>query len=307
MSELTEKATVALDNLSSDGGLLNPEQNNTFIRNLIDQPTMLNEIRSIPMSGPTMQLNKIGFGSRIMRAANQTLGANGEDEGRALSAADRAKPDLGKVELVTKELIAEVRIPYEVLEDNIERGGMQNTILALIAERAALDLEELVLRGDTASGDSYLAQTDGVLKLANSNVVDAAGAAISADVFNDMVKALPTRYRRNKNLMRHYVPMDVEQDYRLVLSSRGTSLGDDLLTGNRAVPVFGSPMRPAALMPDANLLYTDPQNIIFGIQRNIRVESEKLISERMVKIVLTTRVAVQIEEVDAMTKCINLG
>jgi HK97 family phage major capsid protein len=303
MSDIIQRAMLALADLQNDGGMLNPEQNNTFIRMLIDQPTMLRQVRSVPMAGPTMELNKIGFGSRILRAARQATAG----DGRALLEAERAKPTTGKVELATKEVIAEIRLPYEVLEDNIERGDLENTILALIAERAALDLEELILQGDTASGDAYLALMDGVLKLADANIVDAANASISAALFNSMVKALPTPYRRNRAAMAFFVPMDVEQDYRLALSNRGTALGDDLLTGNRPVPVFGTPMRPAALMPEANLLFTDPQNVIFGIQRNVRVESERLISEREVKIVLTARIAVEIEEKAAMTKLINLG
>lgn len=304
MSEAVQRAMLALSDLQSDGGMLNPEQNDTFIRLLIDQPTMINQIRSVPMNGPTMELNKIGFGSRILRAARQAT----TGDGRALTEAERAKPTTSKVELETKEVIAEIRLPYEVLEDNIERGDLENTILALIAERAALDLEELIIAGDTATvGDDYLALMDGVLKLATDNVVDGAGGAVSASLFNDMLKALPTRYRRNRGSMAFFVAPDVEQDYRLALSSRGTALGDDLLTGNRAVPVFGVPMRGAALMPATNMLFTDPQNIIFGIQRAIRIESERLISEREVKIVLTARVAIQIEETLAMTKLINLG
>lgn len=303
MSENVNKAMLALSDLSTDGGLLLPEQNDTFIKMLIDQPTMINQVRSVPMNGPSMELNKIGFGNRILRAARQTTAG----DGRALTEAERAKPDTDKIVLNTQEVIAEVRLPYETLEDNIERGDLENTILALIAERAALDLEELLISGDTGSADGYLALTDGVLKLATSNVVDAKSVAISAALFSDMVKAVPTRYRRNKNAMGFFVTPDVEQDYRLALSNRGTSLGDDLLTGNRALPVFGSPLRPAALMPSANALFTDPQNIVFGIQRNVRIESERMISERQIKIVLTARIAIQIEETLAMSKLINLS
>lgn len=299
--ELSRKAEIVLSDLSTNGGLLNTEQNDTFIRNLIDQPTIIRECRTVPMGGPQMEINKIGFGTRILRPAVQTIGS------RALAEGDRSKPTTSKVELQTKEVIAEVRIPYEVLEDNIEKGDLENTILALIAERAALDLEELIIQGDSASGDAYLAMIDGVLKLVTSNVVDAAGATIDATIFNNAVKALPTKYRRNRNLMRFYSPMDIEQDYRLKLSTRGTSLGDEILTGNAPVPVFGTPLKGVALMPQDKIVYTNPQNIIFGIQRNVRVESEKLISEREVKIVLTARVAVQVEEEPAMVKVINLA
>ena len=315
--EIVQRADLALSDLSSNGGLLNVEQNNTFIRNLIDQPTLLRQVRTIPMNSPSVEINKIGFGKRILRAATQTPQANRALPDEAIEGVfdpnaekdARFKPQTSKITLSTSETIAEIRIPYEVLEDNIERGSLQTTILALIGERAALDLEELVIQGDTSvSGtDPYLGMQDGVLKLVTSNVYDAAGGSISASVFNSVVKALPTKYRRNRALMRLYVPMDVEQDYRLQLSNRGTGLGDAVLTGNAPVPVFGIPMNGAALMPATNIVFTNPQNIIFGIQRNIRLESERMISERLIKIVLTARIAIQIEEEEAAVKVINLG
>ena len=313
MTDIVRRADLALADLTADGGLLNPMQQNTFIRNIIDQPTILREVRTVPMNAPQMQINKIGFGSRILKPAPQTggsgSGTTGADpiEPRHLALADRSKTDLGQVVLNTKEIIAEVHIPDEVLEDNIERGDLQNTILALIAERAALDLEELIIQGDTASGDTYLALLDGVLKLSTSNVVDAGGAPVSVDVFNDQKKALPTRFRRNLSSLRFYNSMDVESDYRVQVASRGTDLGDAVLTGNAPVPVLGVPLRGVALMPNASGLLINPQNIIWGVQRNIRIERDRDIRARVWIIVLTVRVALNIEEVDAVVKLINLA
>jgi HK97 family phage major capsid protein len=301
MTELSRKADIALADLSANGGLLNPEQNETFIRNLIDQPTMLRAVRTVPMNSPEQKINKIGFGSRILKAANQTQGS------RALAAGDRSAPTSGQVTMATKEVIAEVRIPYEVLEDNIERGDMANTVLALIAERAALDLEELIILGDTASADAYLGLMDGVLKKSTSNIVNAQGVSDYINVFNSMKKAMPTRFRRNLRAMRFFTSMNFESDYRVQVALRGTNLGDNILTGNDPLPVLGVPMVGAALLPNTNALLTDPQNVIFGIQRNIRIEQDRDIRTREVIIVLTARVALAIEEELALVKATNVG
>ncbi len=316
LPENLKKADFILSDLSSNGGLLAVEQASTFIQNLIDQPTLLRQMRSVTMNSPSMEINKIGFGKRILRAATEaTALADAAVDGTSFDPSTsgeyraRAKPQTSKVTLNTKEVIAEVRLSYQVLEDNIERGNLENVILALIAERAALDLEELVINGDTSlnTADPYLDLMDGVLKLATAHVVDADGATLSPTIFNTVLKALPTKYRRNRNAMRFFSTPDAEQDYRLALSTRGTGLGDAILTGQQPVPVFGVPLMGVALMPSTNLLFTNPQNLLFGIQRNIRIESMRLIAEREVQIVLTARVATAIEEADAVVKVTNLG
>ena len=47
--------------------------------------------------------------------------------------------------------------------------------------------------------------------------------------------------------------------------------------------------------------------LIFGIQRQISLEFDKNISERVYIVVLTARVAVQVEETDAIVKYTNIG
>ena len=308
---LSQRADMALSELDTNGGRLSAEQNNQFIQDLIDQPTLLNESRTVPMDSPEMKINKIGFGARILHPAPGGTSPYADDDGtndRYLAAAKRAKPVTSKVTITTDEVMAEVRIPYEIFEDNIERGGMESTVLAMIAEEAAKDLEDWLLNGDTALNDnSILDLQNGVLQRTTSHVVDAASATISATIFNNAIKALPTKYRRNLSQMRFYSSMDREMDYRLALSTRGTDLGDAIITGRTAVPVLGVPLKGAALMPNANILFCNPQNLIFGIQRNVRIETDKDIRSREVIFVLTCRVGIQVQEEDALVKVINLG
>lgn len=300
--EIVKKADIALSDLAT-AGRLSVDQTDRFIRTVIDQPTLLNSVRTVAMGTPEMKINKIGFGSRILRPAVSAT---------PLSSGDRVKPDLGSVTLNTKEVIAEVRIPYDVIEDNIERGniavgsetgagGMHQTIVDMIAERAALDLEELAIRGDTASGDAYLALQNGYLKLATANVVNV-GGAFSKDAVKMAVKATPDKYLRNRAAMQHFVSVDNETEMRDVYANRATALGDSQIQGNLPLYVFGSQVKGVPLMPGANGLFTNPLNLIFGIQRNIQIEYDKDITSRVFIIVLTARVALEIEEVNAVTK-----
>lgn len=312
-NELLRKADLAISDLTNDGGYLNPTQSDAFIRMLIAQPTLLRDSRVVRMPAPQFEINKIGFGSRILRPAIS---------GTALDDADRVKPTTGKVTLVSKEVMATVYLPYDVIEDNIERAsisdtvpagpesmgkeGIKGTIVSMMAERAALDLEELALNGDTASGDAYLALTDGYLKLATSHIVDVNGAGIDKTMFKNGVIAMPDQYLRNRAIMNHYISVDNETEYRDTLADRFTALGDTMIQGMNTVYAFGSPIKPVSLMGSTVGLFTNPQNLIFGIQRQIQIETDKDIQKRVYVIVLTIRMDFKIEEVDAIVKYIEI-
>lgn len=299
---IIEKADIAVSNLISDGGYLNPIQANRFIRMLIDQPTLVNQVRVVPMDSPTMEINKIGFTQRILKKAPAA--------GTALGANDRSKPTTDKVTLSTSEVIAEVHLPYDVMEDNIERGTLEDTIMSMITERASLDLEELLITGDTASGDSYLALKDGILKQTQSHVVDYAdggGVSVSKAIFKYGIRALPNKYMRNRSALRFFVSPDVEIEFADTLADRATPLGDSKVTGWNPNYVYGIPIIPVALMPDDKYILTHPKNMIMGVQRQIMIETARDIRARVLIVVLTMRLDLKYEEEDAAVKCIGIN
>lgn len=290
---IVEKADIAVSNLVSSGGYLNSEQANAFIRMIIDQPTLVNECRVVRMSAPKRKIEKIGFGNRILRAAPSS--------GTALDASKRARPDLGMIELETEEIIAEVWLPYDVLEDNIERGGLEQTIMSMIAERASLDLEELLVLGDTGSSDEYLALVDGMLALTpTGHVIDGSGvSSIDKGLFKSVIQRMPTRYLRNRAMMKYYTSHHVEMEYRDSIADRATSLGDEKVSKFTPMFAYGTPVSPIAMMPDNKIFLSYPKNIIWGIQRDIMIETDKDIRRRVLIIVLTMRCDVKIEEPQA--------
>lgn len=317
---LLQKADLAIADLQANGGELSPEQGAAFIRKLIKQPTLIRQCRVVEMLASKRKINKIGFGTRILRKATS---------GVALTQNQRAKPTTEQIQLDTKEQIAEVRLPYDVLEDNIERAtaanneapntgpaALRQTIIDLIAERAATDLEELALLADTAytnpgdqDDEDYLSQLDGWLKIAatDGNVADAQNQTISKAVFKMGLKTLPKQYLRNKAAMRHFVSNNNETEYRDTLANRATQLGDGMVTGDLPAYAYGSLVAPVQLMPEARGLFTDPLNLIFGIQRQVSMEFDKDITARVYIIVLTCRVDFQIEEAEALVLYDNIA
>lgn len=306
---LVQKADLALADLASNGGLLLPEQTDSFIQILIDSPTIINRARVVTMTGPQKKVNKLGFGSRLLKPATSAT---------ALSDGDRSKPDLGQITMNTKEVIAEIHLPYDVLEDNVaggninaamgsSAGGLQDILVGLLGNRAALDLEELAILGDTSSGDAYLALCDGFLKRMTAHTVNAGGATISKDIFKAAQKAMPDKYLRNKGDLEFYVSGDNEIEYRDTIANRVTGLGDSALVSSNSLSAFGSSVVGAPLMPNSKGIYTNPNNLIFGIQRKVNIEYDKDIRARKFIVVLTARIDFQVEETDAGVAILNIG
>jgi hypothetical protein len=323
--ELLRKADLTISELIANGGYLQPEDSAVFLRKLIYEPTILRSARVVEMLAPQRKINKIGFGSRIMQAAvSQT----------ALSQEQRAQPTTSVIELNTQEIMATVYLPYEVVEDNIERataadnappnsrgpGGLKETILALIAERAALDLEELCLLGNTnyAAGPmlqgsdadtiAYMSLFNGWLNLSQGgHVYDAQNANLDKSIFRNLKINMPKQYLRVLPQMSYLTSPNIETMWRDSLANRGTALGDATLTGTAPVPAYGIPLLSGALMPDNQILLTNPKNLIVGIQRQFSLEFDKDIQARTYIIVLTARVAVQVEETDATALAINVA
>ncbi|WP_375565964.1 phage major capsid protein [Bacillus pumilus] len=303
--EVINKAEMTLASLKT-GGLMNPTQASTFIRMVQNTPTLLQDARVIPMDSDSQKIEKIGFGQRILRAG---------EEGKALDAKDRVAPTTSTVQLTAKEVIAEVNITYDTLENNIEGDNLQNTIMQMLAERAAVDIEELIINGDTKSEDTYLAQLDGIRKQAESHIVDVAGEPLTRQVFKQGYKAVPSKYLRIPQEFRFYTSPGQEVEWKDKVAERQTSLGDAAVQGGLSsafgVPVKGiANMQPYEMGEDgtdvSDILLTHPKNIILGFSRNIRIEVEKDIRRRKFIIVLTAKLDSKFEEEDAVAKIIKV-
>jgi HK97 family phage major capsid protein len=310
---LAQRADVAISDLTTDGGYLQPEQADAFIDMIMETPTVLKQSRHLRMNKPETKIDRMGFGSRIFHAAPQGSSPFADDDGtndRHLAAAKRSKPTTAQISVTTKEYMAEVHVPYEVLEDNIERGGFEAHLMRQIATRAAVDFEELALWSDTASGDADLLLQDGWLKRMTAHVVNNASAGISPDMFVNGMLAMPQKYLRDLALMRHFVTVANTIRYRQKVAQRATGYGDTML--QQAAPIFAggvaveaAPMLAAAGTGNVGFM-TFPQNLIFGIRRDIQVESVREIRAREIIVVVTARLGFQIDDGDAAVKFTNI-
>lgn len=297
---ILEKADMALSDLTS-GGLLVPAQAQKFIRILIDEAKLMKLSTVTPMKSHTQEINKIKFGTRILRAAQ---------ENTALAEADRAKPTTSKVSLVAKPFKAQVNLTYEVLEDSIEQDTLKATIMQLMGEAIARDIDEILVRGDTASTDTFLAQFDGLLKSATSNIVNAGTTSLTKSILRDMIKTMPSPFLRDKSALKFLTSVDAEIDYRDSLSNRQTNTGDKALDGAAPVGYSGIQVVDVPLFPEnlggstneTNVVLLDPKNMDVGIWRQIQIETDKDIQAGKVIIVVSMRMDMKLIEETAVVK-----
>lgn len=299
--EYLKKADMAVSDLTA-GGLMLPEQVKKFMELLIVESALMPMVTTLPMSSHTYEVSKMGFTGRVLRPAT---------EGQALVEGDRVKPNLDKVTLTTSEMVAEARIPYNVVEDNIEQGTFQNTLLQLMSKAVARDLELVMIQGDTLSTDPLLAQFDGLLKQISTNVLNAGGARLSKGPLKTLSQLVPSQYRQNLSFM---TSPNAVIDYNDSLSNRQTALGDDALMRKPSGEYNGRSIYEIPLFPEnlggstdrTNVVLMDPKNFHVGIHREIRVESQRDISARVFKIVVSLRAGCKLAHEPATAKATDV-
>ncbi|MFA5122977.1 hypothetical protein [Zavarzinia sp.] len=253
-AELIAKAQITTEALAV-AGRLNPEQADKFLDYVVDQSVLKNLGRVIRVKD-RWEADKIGVGRR-----------------NAVPASEAKDPKLrrgvttAKIELQPRKIM----VPFEISDDfrdiNVEGDNVEEHVIQMMGKAVANDLEELCVNGDSLGPatlesdlfdegddtryvkDTYLALMDGLLKKARAaNVYDAAGANIGASVFSGMIRKMPTKFRRNRGMLRWLASPDLWQLWLERVSTRSTSAGDAALNG-LAVSPFGIPPIEVPLMP----------------------------------------------------------
>jgi HK97 family phage major capsid protein len=272
---------------------LSVEQVTQFIELMAASQVMLADVVTKTSAAAKWQESIIDFGARIARP--------GVEATRLTNAGDYtfAKPSTGIVELSTVLLRAEIPVSDEVFEDNVAGQGFVQSLERLISDQFGFDIEELFVNGDTISGaDNYLKLLDGWLATAKSdgNAID--GSTYGQDyqeVFRVLLNTLPDRFKRNlEQDGRFYLPKRTEEKYRDILSSRGTALGDLMLTGTgelryQSIKVVGVPSF-GITANKSSILLANRNNLYAGYHRNMKFETWRDPREGATSFIVTARV-----------------
>jgi hypothetical protein len=302
---IMQKADMEVADLIANGGYLKEAQAEQFVKMAIKASVMLQNVQTRSIKSHTHLEPRIGFSGRVLKPGTS---------GHALAVGDRTKPTTGVATLGTVLVKGQINLNYEVLEDNVENGTLKQTVMSMMAEQCSADFDDLLVNGDTTSADAFLALQNGLIAGATTHTVNAGVNPIAKSYLKSAWKALPVQFRSKRANYRFFTSENAETDYRDYLANRATNLGDQSLTEDQPIRYNGRPIIPVPLMAEtiggANrtvALLCDPKNALWGIWRQIRLQTEEDIEEGVFKIVASARVGNTWIEEDGVVKIYNVS
>jgi len=295
-------------------GILRPEQARRFIDYVWDATVLAKDGRRVTMRANTMELEKVNVGERVIRAAAQALGDY-----------TNAGATFTKVELTTKKIRLDWEVSAEALEDGIEGGALEDHLVRLMTNAFANDIEDLAINGDGATGN-FLSIMNGFVNKAKTgdaheSVVTVADNAWTTDVMQNIILAMPRKYRALKNNLKFYAGTDAFQGIikhngtladAIAEAFAGTPAGTPAnrqayLDGNgqtfggaRTTRVLGVDVQEVPYYPAGYVDLTFPQNRVWGFQRDITVNREYKPKKDTIEYTVFVRFGIQWEEEDAI-------
>lgn len=296
-------------------GILRPEQAQRFIDYVWDATVLAQDGRRVTMRANTMELEKVNVGERVIRAAAQGIG-DYTNTGATFT----------KVELTTKKIRLDWEVSAEALEDNIEGAALEDHLVRLMTNAFANDIEDLAINGDGATGN-FLSIMKGFVKKHQDNgdsheaVVTVADNAWTPEVMQEIVLAMPRKYRALKNNLKFYAGTDV---FAGIVKHNGTladaiaeAMGNRVagtsanrqayldgsaqtFGGARTTRVLGIDVQEVPYYPAGYVDLTFPQNRVWGFQRDIVVNREYKAKKDTIEYTVFVRFGIQWEEEDAI-------
>ena len=278
------------------GGRLSPGQATKFMTDsVVSQSSFLKDVEEIRMTEDRYNLDDLTIASRVTRKGTEN------------TAGTRTAATTTQRNMTAIETVLSYGVSYQFVEDNIERGGVKNTLQSLFGIIMANDSEDLAINGDEADAGAdaaFLTINDGWLKIitgeAGVHTYVLAGSDYIGTIFPGMIAQLPLKWKNSPSRPALLITQTAYEGYLAQLQALGTRLADDVLAGG-SFPVFwGYQVRPLRYL-SAGMLFTPPKNLVWGWHaRNMSLEVDRDIEARTHIVVLTSRADFEIKQPDAI-------
>src|SRR5690606_20946169 len=278
-----ERAITSGTTLASYGKL-NPEQEAQFRDFLISKTVALSRLQTLNMSAPTRYLDELLTAARKLRAAAEAQAPTAAD---AFTTARRT--------LTTVETIWAEDVSLMFIEDNIERGGIDAHIARNLATAVGNDHNDLFWNGDEGDSDDFLGINDGIIDIAKADgsVVDFDATSITTveAVLSGAYRVFAYDYASRPDLNPTvFVPYKTALTYAEEFANHSTAFGEQVtLNGLPALRYFGVPVVAEPHLTGDEAVLTPAQNLIWGVQRGITMESQWNQRKRVIEYTITAR------------------
>ena len=311
--------------------VMQPSTANRYLQEIVERSVIISEARRIVMNSNTRNVDRMVHSGRVMKFPGE---GNEVEVAGAIGFRQR--------QLIAGDLMAAEDWSRQTIEDNIEGDNLEDTLVGVMGQLHARDMEELFLYGNAddstspafpdaeEAGDAFRENLGGTphdgLLLLTDNLIDKQGAQADSarDIFGELMDAIPAKLLNSRPAgeWRFYVNNALERRYRAELGERSTPLGDRALFD--AVPVFyqGIPVVSAPMlrletrdMVDAtdedithvtDAMLVHPNNIVVGFQRQVTSDVEYRPRKLMYELTISARGDCIVEDPSAYSTMINV-
>jgi len=295
MDYLTQMALKTIVDVSQEGAsVLQPQYFNQYVENATKNRTILNEARRIVMPTQVFNIDRVGFGSRIVQyvAENTDISTS-------------HAPTFSQNVLTAKEFVAMTGISDNALRRALGQSGFESTLVNMFSEQAGIDWEEQAVFGDTgiSAYDTVMKSQEGWIAQADSGQLLFDGGSgtdfdLSEDgymaMFDAMIDQYPKEYFNMPQQHRLYCAWAEYDGFRTELATRETGLGDAVLMGNGELTYKGIPVKYAPVLDSTEgvdhmgrpCILVNPENLVYGVFEDITIERDRVPKARRTDFVL---------------------
>lgn len=286
--EMVQKALTSQTTITT-AQWLSPDQAEQFVRLVVDETMGLRMAQVVEVDGPSYDVSNMD-----MASGQYAVNLGGSTR---IDVADEVTPNFD--ERTLNPVSYDFRLPIEttVLKRwNIERDRIQQTADQMLAVYVGNALEDEAWNSVAgAASPAWLSHAgtgacttiDGWLRIAMQagHTVDFNGARMGSEVFRQMLRALPTKWR-SKGEKFYASPNTVLEWNHFIYRNRTTNLGDSTMTQADAPNFHGIPVISVPKIRDdytgvgaqsgssdgfTQVLLTNPDNLIIGYNPQMRV------------------------------------
>lgn len=341
---IRKSATLETGDVTS--GLLNPEQSRQFLTQAFEATPLLPLVRHEMRRARAGEIDKIGIASRILRAKieNTDDGYRAKPNfGAVKYQTEAVRLPWEITEETLRENIEGQGLDATITNLMTRQVGVDQEDLCLNGDEDMANAEAFSTSTAYAAGDmaiyndvlyqfaaahpagawsgtdakalcdaadvDFLKLNDGWVKqIENSgHVVDNAGAAMSIDVFYNVLRSLPNKY--NNGRLRWIMSPHRQQEWERYLLDKAITVGG-IITDKRIENPIAIPAIPSPSMPDNKIVLTDPKNLIVVNTYDMKIrkttEGKEAIMQDKRFYVIHFDFDTIIEEVDATAIVTNL-